>query len=358
MYQKLFIYSPQERKSNRIRGIFGEGICFLGCIPLLGIAISVISYFYRPLSGAETTAISGIALGIFMCMLVWRIIRYAKENVTTYAVDEKGQVLILNMSKNAASYMNLQNVMQQAGNAAGGKKVGMVMSAGSAVRETFENVNSDSDIQAHTGFGRVIRKIEKIESDTKKIVIYGDISGRKKYIIRRVYEDIGELERYLRYLCEGNPPEQFSFYKKTKAEDFIKKDHSNLFLKYSVRWSIFLLWFVMLGIASDIHTMAKVKHHVYVRTEAAVESVRESAEGKKWEAVVHYKAGEETIRTTLTAKKQQYEEGETVVLYYSDDEPNRYILKNEVGFHLYSYGVVWLFGEALSLIFAIAFKRF
>lgn len=351
MFQKLFLYSVQERRSHHIAGIFGELVRFALWIPVMGLLVALVGYYYQPLTSTQMTIIFSITFLLLFVLLIYRILRYIRENITTYAVDEEGNLLVLNMSRNAASYMNLQSVMQ----GMQGTKLKGMMSAGSAVREALHNVDEEEEIQKNTKAGRVIRKIEKVVSGKKTITLYGDIGRKGKLVIRRVYEDCSELEQYCLHLSEGKDPEQFEFYKKTKAEDFLKPEKGNKFFRYSLGFTVGVLWLFLFGFSTDINAMAKVRHGIYIEAQAVVQTSVKNTDGE-WEAVLQYQAEGESIRDTLRTKNETYHEGEVIDLYYLKSQPQKYVFQSTIEFHIGPYVVIWLFGEALLLIFSLFFK--
>lgn len=353
MFRKLFIYSVQERKRNNIHGLFGEIIEFIICLPVIGLITSLISYLYRPMTSTELTVTFSVTVVALLFVLIFKIIRYTIENVTTFAIDEEGKLVVLNMSKSAASYLDLQSAIQNMNSGENSKLKGM-FAAGGILNNAIGNIEADDQTERNLVVRKKVNKVERVEFKRKKIIISGDISGKKKLVIRRVYNDMNVLEEYLRMVESGEDTDKFSFYRNVTEQDYVVTNKKGL-LEYSLRWGIFVLWFVVLTLSTDINTYARIRHNEYISSDAVIKSI----EGDKgnYNVLVSYEADGQREESTFSSSEKKYDDNTKIKIYYSRGNTKKIMPASDVGFHIKPYCVIWIFGQGIIAFIYFSRKR-
>ena len=133
----------------------------------------------------------------------------------------------MNMSKSAASYLDLQSAIQNMNSGENSKLKGM-FAAGGILNNAIGNIEADDQTERNLVVRKKVNKVERVEFKRKKIIISGDISGKKKLVIRRVYNDMNVLEEYLRMVESGEDTDKFSFYRNVTEQHYVVTNKKGL----------------------------------------------------------------------------------------------------------------------------------
>ncbi len=356
MYEKIYMHSGFEQKRNKIFGL-KEYVCvFVMGIPFILLGIALFAFLNRPLSSKEFTIAFSAIFILWVIVVGLFIVSYLKDSSKVFAVSKNGKVYIMNMSKEAASYLSLNTAVQNMGkgNAGGKPNVEAIKAVGKVAADTFNNIE-DSDIENRIeGVGLCIDNIDKVVIKKKKIVIYGKWGNKTKFIIPRMYNEVDELERYFVHMSEGYKG-QFEFHKKTKEDvlnERIKKNPYKIFIK------IFcvVLWLFVYNFANDLNRYAHIMHN-YDEAVAIVEEIETDADETLLK--ISYKTEGASITNEISIKDTtiSYNEGDKIDIYYNKSDAGEIVEASSVGFLIKPFIVLLVGFEGIALVIRLLSKK-
>lgn len=355
MYKKIFIYSAVERKRNKIPGLFGSLARFLLGIPYLGLIIAISSYFIKPADKLTLNLVFGIGTFILLMLMIYRIFRYLQENTTTFAVDEDGTFLMLSMTKNAASYVDLQSAIMNMKMTPGNTKLKSVVSASAAVKSAMDKIDKEEEIQKSGQGIKVISDVTSVKKTFFSTKVQCKINNKKGVLkIRPVFMDYDEMLSYIEAMRDKKEAD-FVFRKKTTEEVLAQIKVNSSIIERVALWFVIVLSLAVVSFASTLNIKAKIKHNIYQETEAAVVNTYESK--GKWDTIIEYEDNDKKIESTFSTKNKKYENGEKIKVYCLQTDMTKYIFKEDVAFMYKPYVVLFVFGCVIMFVVTFFFKK-
>ncbi|MBE5927438.1 MAG: hypothetical protein E7270_10800 [Lachnospiraceae bacterium] len=351
MFEKIYMHSGYEQKRNKIWGLKEYACLFLMGIPFILLGISIFAYYCRTLSTAEFTVAFTITLIAWTIIIGLHVVNYIKNSTKVFAVGKNKKVYVMNISKEAASYLSLNTAMQNMSKASGKPGMEAVKAMSKTAADAFKEIE-ESDVENRIeSAGLCIDDVERIVRKRKCIVVYGKWMKKSKLVIPLIYSEVNELEKYFEHMSKKNEQE-FEFHKKTKEDvlsERIKKNPNRLFI------SIFclVLWLFVYNFANDLNRMAHIKHN-FDKTEATIESIEKNDEIK-----ISYKKNSEEINVKVDKNtfSGNIKEGDIINIYYDKTDEKNIIEVSKVGFLIKPFVVLLLAFEIVALVIRVFAKK-
>lgn len=356
MYEKIYMHSLYEQRKNKIFGL-KEYVCvFVMGIPFIMLGIALFTFLNGPLKDEEYTIAFSVLIVIWIVAIGAMLMNCLKNTSKIFAIGKKGNVYIMNMSKEAASYLSLNTAMHNMGKSAVGNKptLEMLKIVGKTAADTFMNMD-DSDIEDKVeNVGLCIDKVDKVVVKKRRIIIYGKWGKKKKLIIPRMYNEMDELVKYFEFL-QSDRSGEFIFHKKTK-EDFLNERIKKNPYKIFVTIFCVVMWLFIYNFSNDLNRYAHIKYD-YVKVVASIEG--KESEGKENFLKVTYKTEEGIVdaKVSIGDEKEKYKEGGNIELYYNKSDVAEIICSDSITFLIEPFLVLLLGFEVIAFIIKIFGKK-
>lgn len=348
MYKQLFIYSPSVRRRNRISGLFSDLASILLFIPLIGLFISIIGYLIKPLNRTQIICVFVASMIIIFVIAVLKIIRFIKENSTTYGIDNEGQIIIMDATKNVSQFVDIDNMKSLFEHRINILDCGKVFMQ---FKKAFDNINSEESIEKKLYSAVSMGLIDSVEEKKKCIIIHAE--NNKVYKIRRVYTQVDELARYAQHLSNRYNIEEFEFSTDNLINDLTGRIKKRNFWTMSAWWAGIVGWIAIFGISSYINNSARIKSGEYVKTTAHIYLNENNSEQGP---LAVYTANGKKVRVPVSKEKVD-NLGSYVDIYYSKSTPEKYVLADNIKLTITPYIIIYIFGMAVILIISTNYKR-
>ena len=336
MFEKIYIHSKYEQNKNKIPGI-KELVClFVMGIPFILVAISVLAFLINTFSSKEFTITFMIMITCWMLFVGAMVISYVKNSSRIFAVSKEKKIYVMNMSKEAASYLSLHTAMQGMGN---------------ATAEAMERIE-ESDIEKNIkNSGLCIENITRVVEKRKKLVIYGDFGKISKMTIPYMYSEMGELRMYFKYIADGGKG-KFKFHKRSKEDILNERIKKN---PYKVFITIFciVLWLFSYNFASDLNRYAHIKHN-YQAANAVIEDVLKDDEEVELKLSYNVEDLQVDAEVSVTSA-DSYCKGDELAIYYNEEDVEKIVLADSVGFLIKPFVILLVGLESLALVIKLLF---
>ena len=338
MFEKIYIHSKYEQNKNKIPGI-KELVClFVMGLPFILVTISALAYFINTFNSKEFTITFLIMITCWTLFVGAMVISYLKNSSRIFAISKDKKIYVMNMSKEAVSYLSLHTAMQGMGN---------------ATAEAMERIE-ESDIEKNIkNSGLCIEKITRVVEKKRKLIIYGDFGKTSKMVIPYMYSEMGELRMYFKYIADGGNG-KFKFHKRTK-EDILNERIDKSPYKVFITIFCIVLWLFLYNFASDLNRYAHIRHN-YQETKAVIEDVSKDDEGVglKLSYNVEGKKVETEVSVTSAAS---YSKGDELAIYYNEEDVEKIVPADSVGFLIKPFIILLVGLESLVLVIKLLFWK-
>ena len=353
MFEKIYMHSAYERKKNKVFGLKEYLASFVMIIPIMMLIVSFVEYLYRPFDNVEITIAFSVMFVVGIVIFGWLVMAYVRNGSKVYAISKDGKIYVLNMTKEAASYLSLNTAMQNMGKNKSASKpnIQAMKIIGDTAKGMLDGID-DSDVESRIeNSGLCISDIKKVTLKKKKMIIYGEFGKKTKLVVPYMYNEIEELKKYFAYVADGCKG-KFKFHKKTKEDILNEKIEKKPYKVFLVILGI-VLWLFVYNFASDLNRYAVVKYN-YEEIVAVIDS--EDCENNTMAIV--YEVNDAEIRSDVDiASQENYKKGDNISVYYCKGEPEKVIAKDSVSFMIKPFMILLIGLEVLALIIKILLKK-
>lgn len=338
MFEKIYIHSKYEQYKNKIPGI-KEMVClFIMGVPFILMIISGLTFLINTFNSKTFTIIFMLMIIGWMLFIGVRIVSYLKNSSKIFAISKDKKIYVMNMSKEAASYLSLHTAM-----------LGMRSAATEAMKRIEE-----SDVEKNIkNYGLCIDKIDRIVTKKKKLIIYGDFGKISKLVIPSMYCEMDELKRYLKYIADGEKG-KFKFHKRTKEDILNEKIRKN---PYKIFISVFcvILWLFVYNFANDLNRCAHIRHN-YNKANAVIEDISKDAGEVKIK--LSYNVDNLPVEAELNTEDfELYNKGEELAIFYNKEDVKEIVPADSIDFLIKPFVILLVGAEVIALLIKVLFWK-
>lgn len=278
MFEKIFIYSPIDRKLNKISGVAWAIKMVLILFPIGGLGIGLFSCYVKYIPADRYRMLYYILYLLLMLIVVYGIVRWLRELFTVYAIGKDGKFYRFRMMAFAMGYLGFGRKVSEVAAKKTGKLAG-TFELMMKVKQTIEGLEKEEQVEEMfaAGYLSEISDITVIREKDDYIKISAVCSEKKgdkkrKLTVRKVYDDWQNLSGYIKHMAAGESGE-YKFVSRTSYRDFVGKKESYIrkVIKQSVVAIGITAWLGIFMLSGDISRESNIRAGKYTLTETNVD---------------------------------------------------------------------------------------
>lgn len=271
MFEKIFIYSPIDRKLNKIPGVWGAVKMVLILFPLGGLGIGLFSCYVKYISPENYKMLYYMLYLLLMVIVIHGIIRWLVELFNVYAIGKDGKFYRFRMMSFASGYLGFGRKVSEVATKNTGRLAG-TFELMMKVRETIEGLENEEQVEEMfaAGYLSEISDIKILKNNGQVLKISAMCNEKRKkrkriIKIRKVYDDWQNLFGYIKHISKGENKD-YVYIKRTSYHDLAGKKYGylNRVLRQTLTVIGIVAWLGIFMLSGDISRESSIRSGKYV----------------------------------------------------------------------------------------------